>query len=53
MKWENKKVHRFTLRVPTDLHRQILVKIESSKMPMSLNDYIVKTLLKSLNITIA
>jgi len=52
MRWKNKKNIRLTLRLPEDLHEKLVKKVEGYQMKPSFNDYIIKTLLRSLDSSI-
>lgn len=49
MQWKDKEKVRFSLRLPEDLHDKIKKKIEKSAIPLSVNDYIIKALFRSLD----
>ena len=49
MRWKEKDLTRFTLRIPEDLHRKINKKIEGYAFQPSMNEYIIRVLIRSLD----
>jgi len=49
MRWKNKDQIRFTLRLPEDLYERLQNKLEKyDTMPISMNEYIIKALYRSI-----
>ena len=49
MKWKDEEHERFTLRLPATLHEKIKKKLTKYYFQPSMNDYIIKCLLKTMD----